>query len=68
MPEEVEPWVETIVRLWDDPAYYDRWSRAARDRAQLWRPDRLAPLYRDFFGNLVPQPSPPVVPKGSISP
>jgi hypothetical protein len=30
---------------------------------QLWHPDRLAPLYRDFFSNLVPQPSPPVVPK-----
>ena len=27
--EEVEPWVETIIRLWDDPPEYDRWSRAA---------------------------------------
>ena len=39
--EEVEPWVETIIRLWDDPAEYERWSRAARERAQQWHPDRL---------------------------
>ena len=25
---EVEPWVETIIRLWDDAAEYERWSRA----------------------------------------
>jgi glycosyltransferase involved in cell wall biosynthesis len=50
--EEVAPWVETIIRLWDDPAAYDRASRAARDRAQPWHPDRLAPLYRDFFGRI----------------
>ena len=47
--EEVDPWIETIIRLWDDPAEYDRWSRAARQRAQQWHPDRLAPVYRDFF-------------------
>ena len=40
--EEVEPWVETIIRLWDDAAEYERWSRAARERAQQWHPDRLA--------------------------
>jgi glycosyltransferase involved in cell wall biosynthesis len=61
--EEVEPWVETIVRLWDDAAWYDRWSHAARERARLWHPDRLAPIYREFFGNLFPQPGPPLVPK-----
>ena len=55
--EEVAPWVETIIRLWDDAAEYDRWSRAARERAQAWHPDRLAPLYRDFFSRIVQQPS-----------
>ncbi len=39
--EEVEPWVEAIIRLWDDPAEYERLSRAARQRAQRWHPDRL---------------------------
>ena len=48
--EEVAPWVEAIIRLWDDAAYYDHCSRAARERAEAWRPERLAPLYREFFG------------------
>ena len=32
--EEVAPWVEAIIRLWDDAAYYDRCSLAARERAK----------------------------------
>ena len=35
--EEVEPWVETVIQLWDDPAFYDRWSRAARERSHHWQ-------------------------------
>ncbi len=61
--EEVEPWVETIIRLWDDPAEYASRSEAARQRAQEWHPDRLAPIYREFFGRLTHQPGPPLVPK-----
>jgi glycosyltransferase involved in cell wall biosynthesis len=57
---EVEPWVDTILRLWDDPAEYER---AARARAQRWHPDHLAPVYRDFFGSIAHQPGPPLVPK-----
>ncbi len=60
--EEIEPWVETIIRLWDDAAEYDRWSQAALERAQHWHPDQLAPIYRDFISNLVHQPGPPFVP------
>ena len=59
--EEVAPWVETIIRLWDDAAYYDRCSLAARQRAQAWHPDRLAPLYRDFFRRIAQLPAPPPV-------
>ncbi len=61
--EEVAPWVDTIIRLWDDPAEYDRASRAARERAQAWHPARLAPLYRDFFRNVTHQPGPPSAPR-----
>ncbi len=60
--EEVEPWVETITRLWDDAAEYEHRSRAARERAQQWHPDRLAPIYRDFFTRITHQPGPPLVP------
>jgi len=61
--EEVQPWVEKIIRLWDDAAEYGRWSRAARQRAQQWHPDRLAPIYRDFFSRITHQPGPPLVPR-----
>jgi glycosyltransferase involved in cell wall biosynthesis len=50
--EEVEPWVDTIIRLWDDAAEYKRRSQAARAHAQQWHPDRLAPIYHDFFSSL----------------
>jgi glycosyltransferase involved in cell wall biosynthesis len=65
-PGEVEAWVDTIIRLWDDKEFYAQATEKARQRAECWRPERLAPFYRDFFSNLVPQPSPPVVPKNSI--
>jgi glycosyltransferase involved in cell wall biosynthesis len=60
--EEVEPWVETIIRLWDNSAYFDKWSQAARRRGQLWHPDTLKPVYREFFENVFVQPAPPLVP------
>jgi glycosyltransferase involved in cell wall biosynthesis len=60
--EEVSLWIETIVRLWDDAAEYERCSRAARERAQQWRPDRLVPIYREFFSQITHQPGPPLVP------
>jgi glycosyltransferase involved in cell wall biosynthesis len=53
--EEVESWVKTIIRLWDNPAEYERWSNAARERARRWHPDRLAPIYRDFFSSVTPR-------------
>jgi glycosyltransferase involved in cell wall biosynthesis len=62
--EEVEPWVETIIRLWDDAEFYQQASEAARQHAERWRPERLAAGYREFFSSLFPQPSPPVVPLG----
>jgi glycosyltransferase involved in cell wall biosynthesis len=66
--EEVEPWVETIIRLWDDTKWYDRWSQAAREHARQWHPDRLAPVYREFFGNLTHQPGPPLAPMPADAP
>jgi glycosyltransferase involved in cell wall biosynthesis len=56
--QEVEPWVETIIRLWDDEALYRQASEAARGHAERWRPERLAPVYRDFFANVCPQAGP----------
>ena len=42
--EEVAPWVEAIIRLWDDADYYEHCSRAVRERALAWHPDRLSAL------------------------
>jgi hypothetical protein len=61
--EEVEPWVSTIVRLWDDAREYQRWSEAARERSRLWQPEHLGPIYREFFSSLRPQSGPPLAPK-----
>ena len=52
--EEVEPWVETIIRLWDDEALYAEQSARARKEAERWHPDRLRPLYAEFFRNVRP--------------
>ena len=61
--EEVEPWVEAIIRLWDDAAEHQQWSCAARERAKRWHPDRLAGFYHEFVGNLTHQPGPPLLPR-----
>ncbi len=59
---EIEPWVETIIQLWDDGVFFADWSRAARARGECWHPDRLRPIYRAFFENIFVQPGPPLVP------
>jgi glycosyltransferase involved in cell wall biosynthesis len=53
--EEVEPWVEVIVRLWDDPAWYQEQSTRAKNEAERWHPDRLRPLYAEFFDDVCGQ-------------
>jgi glycosyltransferase involved in cell wall biosynthesis len=61
--EEVQPWVDAIVRLWDDKAFYEKSSQAARQRAQRWLPEQLAPVYKDFFSRIFNQPGPPLAPQ-----
>ena len=59
--EEVEPWVETIIRLWDDRSWYQEQSARAFKEAQRWHPERLRPLYAEFFRNVRLQPGAPCV-------
>jgi glycosyltransferase involved in cell wall biosynthesis len=42
---EVAPWVATIERLWDDPAWEAEHRALAREAAKRWDPDRLAGQY-----------------------
>ena len=68
--EEVRPWVEAIVRLWDDGEFYARQSAAARAWSARWRPEVLRPVYESFFGKVHLQPGPAFVagmPGGSAS-
>ncbi len=58
---EVEPWVETIIRLWDDRALYDEQCNRARREARRWDPERLNPLYAEFFGDLRLRPGGPII-------
>ena len=50
--EEIRPWVDATIRLWDDPEEYDLQRRLARDEAERWAPERLEPRYAEVFGRL----------------
>ncbi len=49
---EVEPWIQAIVRLWDEPGYYSDRSRMAREEARRWSPEPLTGRYLQFFREL----------------
>ncbi len=51
-PEEVTPWVEAVIRLWDNPDLYARYSRRALAEARRWAPEVLGPRYIEFFDDL----------------
>ena len=44
-PEEVSPWVTTILRLWDDPTFYLQEQARSSKAAEAWRAERLLPQY-----------------------
>ena len=50
--EEIRPWVETIVRLWDDEVFYKERQRAARMTAKAFRTEKILAQHDDFFRNL----------------
>jgi glycosyltransferase involved in cell wall biosynthesis len=51
--EEARPWVETIIRLWDGAAFYEKERQRCLAAAQAWRPERLAPRFEEFFTQVV---------------
>jgi glycosyltransferase involved in cell wall biosynthesis len=52
--EEVGPWVEAIIRLWDDGAAYREQCRRARSEARRWAPEVLEPQHIRFFNEVRP--------------
>jgi glycosyltransferase involved in cell wall biosynthesis len=55
--EEVAPWVEAIIRLWDDAALYAEQRRLGAAEARRFLPETLAPHYVRFFNELRPRPA-----------
>ncbi len=51
---EVDPWVRTIIGLWDDPAWYAEQSRRAVAESRRWSPGMLEPAYERFFREIRP--------------
>jgi glycosyltransferase involved in cell wall biosynthesis len=47
--DAVQPWIEVILKLCDDEAYYQAQSSRARAEAQLWRPEQIAEQCDAFF-------------------
>ena len=56
--EEVAPWVEAIIRLWDDPTSLAEQGLRALAEGRRWDPDVLEPLYAKFFAEVRPKPRP----------
>lgn len=61
-PEEIGPWIESIIRLWDDSAFYAEQNRKALVEARRWAPEDLGARYAGWFRNLTVRQGPPQTP------
>lgn len=52
-PEEIAPWVGTIIRPWDDAEFYRQSSHQCRQRAESWQVELLLPQYEKVLGELL---------------
>jgi len=50
--EEVWPWIEVLIRLWDDSEFYREHQRLALSEAVRWNTTSLERLYVQFFNSL----------------
>ena len=51
--EEVAPWIDTVIRLWDDEEFYQQELRRCLAAAEAWRPERLLPRFEEFCGGIL---------------
>jgi hypothetical protein len=51
--EVVGPWIDTILRLWDDAAFYEQERRRCLAAAEAWKPERLVPRFEEFFTRVI---------------
>ena len=52
-PEEVEPWVNAILDLWDNWELYNELSGKGRSRAKRWHPETIAEQYDNALAKLI---------------
>ena len=47
--QEVQPWVDTILRLYDDHDFYEMQRQRCLAAAEAWRPEILGKRHEQFF-------------------
>jgi len=57
--DEVAPWVEAVIRLWDDEAFHAEHRHKAFVEARRWEPAVVGGQYSEFFRNVRPGPRSP---------
>ena len=50
--EEVTPWVEALLKLWDDPITYRSASATARAASSIWHPNTVVARWESFLSEL----------------
>lgn len=51
--EEAAPWLDEIVRLWDDQQYYAQRREQGLLRSKQWRTDAILDRYEELIGGLL---------------
>lgn len=54
--EAVRAWLDVVVRLADDDAFYESSCAAAREAGKAYAPAALAPTYRTYFREMAQRP------------
>ena len=46
--DDISPWVEAIVRLWEDSSFYSQVADRCTTHSRRWHPSRTIPIYEGF--------------------
>jgi glycosyltransferase involved in cell wall biosynthesis len=49
---ELEPWITTLLRLWDDPIEYANAARSATEASARWHSAVVVPIWEKFLSEL----------------
>ncbi len=49
---EVMPWVEAVIRLWDDAGFYEDLRQRASSESERWHPSTVESQFVSFFRRL----------------